>query len=275
MRYKDIYYNYLNDVYSEFEIDKLCNEIDSKSAKLNHSLYHLYFMNKEKNRSYGLYNIDIVYQNFKCGPFYSYFIYHFDGHSNKKNDYILSVDYIGPSVYQCRQIANLKPNDIKEILKISRTLGGHLVWPRGNNKSVNTLKGGKLKAGCNYGFYDRIDWVLLLLKIFYLTIHKDRHDYIQQIKKHFNVSAFDSEDLECFNEMYDAFNIEKNYYLGFKTFENYCDFYKLTNSFVDSSYNVVELTRYFPIKPSKENYIEYIKNNIIAINSRNKVIEQQ
>ena len=89
--------------------------------------------------------------------------------------------------YCASKCKDLIDDNIKEILKISRTLGGHLVWPRGNNKSVNTLKGGKLKAGCNYGFYDRIDWVLLLLKIFYLTIHKDRHDYIQQIKKHFKI----------------------------------------------------------------------------------------
>ena len=88
----------------------------------------------------------------------------------------LGADYIGPSIYwACESGMNIE--EIESFLQISRTFGGHIVWPRwiglpqsgGEIEfvegfiSINTSRGGEK------GFFDRIDLTLFDLKKWYLN----------------------------------------------------------------------------------------------------------
>lgn len=92
----------------------------------------------------------------------------------------ITSDYIGPSAYWANDIGILD-EEIGEYLKVTRTIGGHLIWPSKSvytgewifnkktsnmeqeKKSINTARSGKK------GFYDRIDLTLLDLKNWYDT----------------------------------------------------------------------------------------------------------
>ena len=193
------------------------------------------------------------------------------------NDTIyLTSDYIGPSVNWAKKIGNCNDLEIKDILKISRTIGGHLTWPVFIGKpTINTARGG------SNGVFDRIDWTLLLLKIYYdLHIGKNQtytyFDYFFQALK----SKFDCQvkrrtrrnDYAKLDDIYPAF-VKSHIYLNlFKSFEGFCDFFKLIGNFVDENYKVIELAPYLPVKPTPENYKEYIRKSICAIIKRNKAL---
>lgn len=267
-----IYYNYLEDIYPDFKKSKkIENEIDQKSEKLNRALYELFFSDVERNQHYNIRNITLKKQNFKDGPIFSFFI--------DKPDCILSTDYIGPSVWWCSKIAGYTQSEINGILKKSRTLGGHLAWARGQGRvpTVNQVKGGELRNNCGYGFYDRIDWTLFLLKTFYSVMTEDifsEEQYIRKIACYFsdNIEISDN-DKECFIEIYRAFNRSKDWFAVFCSFNNFCEYFKLKGSFVDDDCNVIALTNFFPIKPTKETYREYTENNLRAILQRNRILE--
>ena len=56
--------------------------------------------------------------------------------SLKGKEWLLSIDYIGPSInWALREleIGGLSKYDIIETLNVCRTIGGHIVWPRGSN----------------------------------------------------------------------------------------------------------------------------------------------
>ena len=267
-----IYYNYLEDICPDLErSEKIETEIDQKSEKLNRALYELLFSDAERNQQYNITNITLRKQNFGKGPFFSFFI--------DQPNCILSTDYIGPSVWWCSKIAGYTKSEIKDILKKSRTLGGHLVWVRGSGRvpTVNQVKGGELSYNCGFGFYDRIDWTLLLLKAFYSVMVGallPEEQYIREIVSYFSndVEPCDN-DRECFMAMYGAFNRSKDWFATFCDFNSFCEYFKLKGSFVDSDCNVVALTKFFPIKPTKENYKEYTENNLRAIMQRNRILE--
>lgn len=88
-----------------------------------------------------------------------------------KQEFKLSLDYIGPSIYQASDIGGLTVKEIKEFLKVSRTLGGHIAWEigLGTKWTVNIVRGGRIFPRSNYGFFDRTDWTFLLLKIYMET----------------------------------------------------------------------------------------------------------
>ena len=69
----------------------------------------------------------------------------------------LGSDYIGCSSYWATK-ASVTSAELTNYLKISRTIGGHVVWPRIGNLSINPCRGG------SRGFYDRLDLTLLDLK---------------------------------------------------------------------------------------------------------------
>ena len=272
MEKEKIYYNYLEDICPNFDKNKkIENEIDQKSEKLNRALYELFFTDTERNQRYGIRNITFKKQDFGKGPFFSFFI--------DKPDCILSTDYIGPSVWWCSKIADYTQSEIKDILKKSRTLGGHLVWTRGRGRvpTVNQVKGGELSYNCGFGFYDRIDWTLLLLKAFYSVMIEDllsEKQYIRKIASYFSddIEICDN-DKECFMAMYRAFHRSKDWFEVFGSFNHFCEYFKLKGSFVDCDCNVVALTKFFPIKPTKENYREFTENNLSAIMQRNRILE--
>jgi len=277
MEKDSIYYNYLEDMYPKY---KYCtfvtNDIDQKSAKLCEAIYKLYFNNIQNNKKYGLPNVKILGQNYGKGLFYSFSVFEFEDNVEKQY-FLLSIDYIGPSVFQSENIGKLESFEIQNFLTVSRTLGGHLLWPRGRNMNptINQVKGGEINPGCGYGFYDRIDWVLLLLKIYYLQDVNSVKTYLEKIEEKFSDIKITDDDKKCFKAMYQAFDRAKDWFEKFESFQNFCDFFRINKSFVEgSSYDVIGLTSFFPIKPSQEGYLEYIRNNLKAINKRNILLEK-
>ena len=149
--------NYLFALYPEFpkgfKLDERLDP-DSCSKELYIDLHKYLFSNKQLNEKNGIYDIDNKSQKNGNGSEFS--TLYING-----NKHLLSADYIGPSTYWAEE-AGLQDNEIVKFLEISRTLGGHMLWPRSGYKpTVNQARGGK------YGYYDRIDLTLFALKQWY------------------------------------------------------------------------------------------------------------
>ncbi|MCL1999056.1 MAG: hypothetical protein FWG65_09855 [Turicibacter sp.] len=171
----------------------------------------------------------------------------------------LGSDFIGPSTSLA---INAKVDDkcIKKSLKTTRSIGGHMVWPRYSTKckrhTINQAR------GC--GIYDRFD-----LTLFHLEKWYDNKPCLPRLKK---VFCFNAEWLNLFVD-----------------FERFVNFFHL-NSFVfeDNNENITGIrdltcrwcdnqvlsdgTAYIP--KAKEEYIIYMKSNEKAIKERNKAIEK-
>lgn len=144
--------NYLFDLYPEYPLGfnlETRKDPDQCSKQLYDDIEKIFF-SKEKLESLKLNSIENKCQNFNSGDFYTLFI--------DDGKYLLSSDYIGASVYWAKQ-AGLADEDIVEYLMISRTIGGHMVFPRGQGTTVNQARGGK------NSYYDRFDLTLLAIKI--------------------------------------------------------------------------------------------------------------
>ena len=72
--------------------------------------------------------------------------------------------------------------------------------------------------------------------------------------------------------MFDAFECSKEWFNGFKTFENFCRQFKLCGSFVDEKFNVIKMEKLFPILP--QSYELYIYNVCNAVKLRNNMLEK-
>lgn len=140
-------------------------------------------------------------------------------------------------------------------------LGGHIVWPRGGNKTtINVARGGAK------GFYDRFDLTLMALKIFYTHPDSEKHQKIELDK------ITKNKDLkEKFEYVIKVINNWGNWLREFNSFEEFCDYFCLRGSFVGEGYEVVELAPIVPVLPS--NYEDYMKNSMTAIQKRNHLIE--
>lgn len=264
-----IYYNYFNDVNFDY-LDKAFNlenrvDTDKKSAKLYDSFYHCFFENFYK---YPTRKKNIKISSWKTKDDFGYSFYVEDCDDNYKQSHILSMDYIGPSIFQAKDIAEMTDDEIKSFLKISRTLGGHIVWERGlgTKQTVNQAKGG------SKGVVDRIDWTLLLLKIWYES-GTDKTILFSKVKTLIRLEEKEQivlKDINRINEIVESFEASKDWLRLIGDFKSFSDFFKLTGSFVDKQYDVIELTDFFPIIPTKYGYRRYIENNINAIERRNK-----
>lgn len=278
MKQNVVYYNYFEDVNPRYESPdfSLKNRLDpdAASARLYDALYKILFNNYTEVVKHGMRIVQIRGQKFKGPLYYSFFV--LKEINPEEIDYILSSDYIGPSINQAKLISGYEDSEIKKFLRISRTLGGHILWPRGDemNPTINKVKGGEISPQCGYGFYDRIDWTLLLLKIYYTFIEKSENpcfdQYEEKIRMSFEGIKMTENDNKCFRALFEAFSRANKWFRNFRTFRGFCDFFILNGNFVDDQYEVLELTPFFPIKPV--NYEEYIENNIRAISRRNQHI---
>ncbi|MFA0814770.1 MAG: hypothetical protein ACC608_03160 [Anaerofustis sp.] len=246
----DIAYNYLIEDYAEnfplnFCIDKRTDP-DSISEKLYDDILKAFF---PKN-----YDAEKLEQQFGVKPkFYTIKL---------NNTTLLSSDYIGPSVYWSRE-KGVNDNKIRGFLKQCHTIGGHIVWERGADLKykVNTSRGG------SSGVYDRLDWTLLLLKI-YLS-DKDKKNFIIEANKCIQEEFRNTKNInEKFENLFNAFNCSE--WLKGYSFKDFCMQFKLYGNFVDSQFNIIEMAPLFPVLPN--DYNAYIDNVCKAIDSRKALI---
>lgn len=173
------------------------------------------------------------------------------------NNHLMSADYIGPSVYWADKCGCSK-EVILNILNIARTIGGHIVWPRGKGRTVNQARGG------NKSLYDRIDWTLFVLRSYYecygnkeATVRFIQQEY-PQIKP------------EQYKLVLDAIKRYSEWFNEFGRFPDFCDRFLLKGSFVNESYEIVWLAPACPMLPS--DYNQYVQNCLDSISKRNSII---
>lgn len=180
------------------------------------------------------------------------------------NQILLSSDYFGPSVYWAIE-SGIDNDQIRKFLDICRTIGGHIVWPRGSEikNKINISRAG------NSGVYDRPDWTLLLLKIYFEKRNEDSFlDEANSLipEKFRGIENFDSK----FKRLYSAF-YDSNKWIDFiGSFDEFCKQFKLIGSFVDDDLNVIHFAELFPLLP--KDYKEYINNTCQAIRLRNAAL---
>lgn len=258
------FYNYFEDVNPDFMREEFLLEErkdpDFYSRKLRNDFLEAFLSNLSGH---------------EVAPEEEYNSFYLINKESGEQEFILSLDYIGPSIYQAGDIAGLSEAEIKEFLQISRTLGGHLVWERGKDTlpTVNWLRGGQIMPGCGYGFYDRTDWTLLLLKIYLETGSEEGYEkkILTLLKEDYPDLPVSEEDKHCFGELRAAF-LRSPWLSTFSDFKEFCDLFQLKGSFVDEAYKIVEFADLLPIKPTREGYRRYIKNNIEAIERRNEIL---
>ena len=134
-----------------------------------------------------------------------------------EGDYIITSDYIGASVNWGIR-AGLTFDDSINLISISRTIGGHVMFPKGGRKqTVNQARGGSV------GYYDRFDLTLFAIKSWF--------------KGEGNIKITRAIDnyKEWFNLFRDTDNSEKS-------FINFIEFFKL-EEFVSEKYDVIDLIK--------------------------------
>lgn len=261
-------YNYDSNECKEF-IDKL-EGIDPDTCgckELYDDFIEAFFSDECLNKQHGIKIVKNVEQQYDGPPFYTIFV--------NGDDYYVSIDYIGPSVYWARKSGISDVNLIK-FLNVCRTIGGHIAWPRKINEkeiqggTINQARGGK------EGLYDRIDWTIVLVKIYYETIKDSigKEEFIEMAMSidDANLSKDKDRNQAIFNRMYKAFYYSNSWFELFGAFEGFCEQFKLIgeNGFVSNNYEVKQMAPWFPFLP--EDYANYIDNVCVAVNTRNNMI---
>ena len=163
----------------------------------------------------------------------------------KSVDDIITSDYIGPSSYHANQ-AGILDEELGKYLQITRTIGGHVLWPIG--LSVNVARGRV--------FCDRFDVTLFDLKRWYAG-------------------------LEC--KLKRQWDSHKEWLEGFGSFVGFVRFF-LLHPFVDEKYEIIDLMsterailKDYPdalVSRDIQMYRNYFKKSIYAIEERNALIEE-
>ncbi|MBG1279282.1 hypothetical protein F8249_08395 [Lactococcus lactis subsp. lactis] len=143
----------------------------------------------------------------------------------------------------------LAKKEIYDFLKISRTIGGHIFFPRGvddsikyryslNDKSkvypitLNTARGGK------HGYYDIFDKTLFAIKQFYAVSD------LKQLEKEIKSKLKNEYVIKAFMNYAESFNLwKKGDCTSLEAFKAFVDFFSL-NDFVDENYEIYDLTSF-------------------------------
>ena len=254
--------NYLFDLYTNFPegfslSDRKDPDVCSKA--LYDDLCEMFFDDDSKGKL-KITSVCNKCQNFGKGDFYTLFI--------DKYKYLLSSDYIGASIHWARKAGlNYRTNldhfrIILDHLSISRTIGGHILFPRGGGKvTVNQARGGEK------GYYDRFDLTLYAIKEWFVGNNNSKIGYA----------------IENYREWFELFFGDDNRKNGF---ENYVEFFKLEgfiyeqNKIIDLIDSDLENNRVvfldkedILIASTEEEYIRYMKNlNIIILERTKKIL---
>ncbi len=284
----DINYNYLieknlNEWPTNFDIDER-SDPDSISKKLYDDL-KVYLFTEKVMEYLEIKSIENIEKRNPYDPVKCYYTLYVNG-----DEHLLSSDYIGSSVYWAVE-RNIKPEQIIDSLKKGRILGGHILWPRGFTEgysydakkrqyifkknygntryiyiTINQAKGGYK------GFYDRIDWTLVLLQIYFECMDNEKEVdlevYLEKAIKLIPESFRYQQHIDRIKNMYYAFFNSKQWFQKFGSFKKICEVFALFDSFVDDKLNITLMADLFPILPI--DYYVYINNICNAINKRNR-----
>lgn len=183
------------------------------------------------------------------------------GEGKGKKEWLLSADYIGPSINWTLDQNRLSKEDVAGILSICRTIGGHIVWPRGSDLKlkINTERGGEKCV------YDRIDWTLYVLKACYECSFNNK-DVENKINKEVG-ETYKNELLGRIARLIEAICESECWFKKFGSFNRFCDQFLLKGSFVSETYEVNWFAEILPILPV--DYKQFALNNAKAVERRN------
>ena len=158
MKKSEVYYNYFEDVNPDYEDSDflLKNRLDPDkvSATLYDALYKMFFYNYRVMCSYGIKKAIIIGQKFSDDLFYTIFI--------NDDEFLLSSDYIGTSINQAKAIGKYEDFEIKNFLRLSRTLGGHMLWSRNVSREDTNKRWVSLYY--DYGKYKKKEYFEIIYK---------------------------------------------------------------------------------------------------------------
>ena len=195
---------------------------------------------------------------------------------------LLSVDYLGPSVYWLKDYYSEHGVDapeadsrIRAFLKESRKLGGHILFPRGSNggphETLNQARSGEK------GVYDRIDATLLCLKVFFgcsevssTNSQRDASAFMEEVSKLFPSEEQFKKVKANLMRIFDSLQYYAEDFAYFSDFRGFCERQKLTGSFVTKEGEIEMFAPLCPLKP--ENYEAYAENVNGAIKKRNTMM---
>ena len=195
---------------------------------------------------------------------------------------LLSVDYLGPSVYWLKDYYSEHGVDapeadsrIRAFLKESRKLGGHILFPRGSNggphETLNQARSGER------GVYDRIDATLLCLKVFFdcpevssTNSQRDASAFMEEVSKLFPSEEQFKKVKANLMRIFDSLQYYAEDFAYSSDFRGFCERQKLTGSFVTKEGEVEMFAPLCPLKP--ENYEAYAENVNGAIKKRNTMM---
>lgn len=236
----------------DFSLDER-KDPDECSKELYDDLCKIFFDgdSKEKLKITSVRNI-CQKSIYKDGYFYTLFI--------DEGKYLLSSDYIGASSYWPKEKEGLTEGILGH-LGISRTIGGHMLFPRGKGvPTVNTARGGEK------GYYDRFDLTLYAIKEWFVGNKDTKIAYaIDNYSEWFEL-FFDNNGKNGFENFVEFFKLEGFIYEQNKIID-------LINSDLENNQVVVLDKEDVCIAKTKEEsikYIRYMKNLNIIILERTK-----
>lgn len=249
-------YNYFGDVNPDWETEGFDfatrKDPDSCCKKLYDDLLYYLFYKEKRMLKYGIDSAEIV-EKFNSQGEASYQI----KVCCDKKQFVIAADYIGPSTWWCRA------NDMTQldIVKKSRVLGGHMMWP--NTYSINCAR------GTARGLFDRIDVTLCLLELFFQIIDNPYFDiFIDLCQKEYYMDYISEKDMRRLERVFMAFCGSKEW-LKLFGWRGFCEFFYLDNSFMKNGKIVLLDKCVFPIKKPS---VLYRDNCISAVMEREDII---
>ncbi|WEV52318.1 hypothetical protein [Bifidobacterium sp. ESL0704] len=217
-RQQPVYWNYLSQTGQFYSCDYFCTpyrDPDTYNPKLYKDILQVY-NHRRKTMKLDLPKLSLSETN---KPYLK--------DDNKKR---YSTDGIGPSRHYAEQ-ASLTYCDVAKFLTWSRTIGGHMLWPR-HPGSINTRRG-------NIALRDRIDLALYEIKEF---MNLYLHNNLKKDDKGRTIVF--STHLRCIiqNEDEDWLKRFQNPKSSQSWFQNFIDFWKLED-FVTKNYEVMSLEK--------------------------------
>ena len=251
--------NYLFSLYPNFPRDFLIQtrkDPDMCNGELYSDLLTVFFGDKQLE-SLGLASVKNKEQKNQGRIYYTLFVYKVQ--EDRKAKYLLSSDYIGASIYWAIE-AGLNKEEIVQFLKISRTLGGHIVFPRGNGRpTINEARGGEET------YYDRFDLTLLALKKWYLGDADTRiGEAIERGKDWFNLFGM---GIEGFHNFIHFFHLEDFLFEDDKIID-------LIDSDLDQGIRTELQTKKIDIPKDKDGYKRYFRNSNQIVRNRTTILER-
>lgn len=232
----------------------------------------------------------------------------------RSSNLYLGSDYIGFS-------KNWIPNNIGvdfivESLKMTRTFGGHILFPKGfyegwfycekddqifytksniynwykkrypedavdtmyRNLKIYTIN---ISKGGEYSFYDRFDWTLQMIKLYYECIKEENDslrichylhkasDMLTKIVtdlKYENVQEISTMSSRSI-KMYYGLDNSRKWFLLFEDFPGFVEYFCLQESFVNKNNQIMKSADWLPLLPT--DYTQYMNGTVKQIEKRN------